>query len=317
MATEKINLYGRIYPIHQSPYLTASIEFEHPSIQDNRLRFRPVDLKVSGLSMSGRTLMPTKDIEFDPQPQILSLSARAQLSEGQVQPLGMMTLNPFCLSNDGQYYWDWHLTNSDIERIIEKNRHDSDLQIHLRFDGILGVQITGTGLVLFNIQGANHFKLSRSTWNTFLQVSGHTGEFIEVLPTTVIKSGDPSWNAAVKRLAGARRQLTVGYTYLALEECLSILEKVTPEPYNSKQWLNFLSELNIAPDSKREAIANLFAGVGTYLNKVGHHHSRTEKNENTQEHVRPPLDAYEAEILLAATHLVLTYIGKIQAEKHQ
>ena len=56
---------------------------------------------------------------------------------------------------------------------------------------------------------------------------------------------------------------------------------------------------------------SLFSGVSTFLNKIGHHRSKDQRDENGQL-ILMPLDHYEAEIMQLITHLVMVYLERLR-----
>jgi hypothetical protein len=118
----------------------------------------------------------------------------------------------------------------------------------------------------------------------------------------------PSWKDATARLQNARSHHRSGEDYDALRECLSALEAVVHAPYNKESWKQRLTKL---PDQKAEGLAELFSGVATYCNRVGHHRDRNARNA-AGDLAPMPLDHWEADLMLGAAQFVLTYAIRLR-----
>jgi hypothetical protein len=115
----------------------------------------------------------------------------------------------------------------------------------------------------------------------------------------------PEWATVQKDVQTALLALGRGEGHEALTQCLSALEKLKDAPYSRKSWQDAFD----VDAQKLEGLAALFAGLGTYLNKVGYHRSRTATS--TGENPKSPVDHWEAELAVAMSQLVLAYIRRL------
>lgn len=294
-----------------SPHVMATLEFEQPSPQIEP-KFIFNSIKFSGIYPTHPLHGPRGVPPCDASPVVIYVSATAHHHE-HISSLGTMSITPRTFSNDGSSRWMWELSYRDIEEIQERNYGDRDIRISYDIQVIVEAKFEDERRVI-HLSGSNYFTISRSNWNFFLQSSNYKGKFTDKLDLSSAVTGERSWEESARKLADARRQLQTGNTYAALEGCLAALESVTSAPYHAQRWEDYLVPVTAIPTQKREAIAKLFAGIGTYLNRVGHHHSRAERDINTDELMRPPLDAYEAEILVGITQLAVTYIERLKMQ---
>ncbi len=63
-------------------------------------------------------------------------------------------------------------------------------------------------------------------------------------------------------------------------------------------------------ENKDAALQRLTAGIASYLNKVGHHRSRTETDEQG-DWKESPVDHYEAEVLVSMTQLLVACLARV------
>jgi predicted AAA+ superfamily ATPase len=119
------------------------------------------------------------------------------------------------------------------------------------------------------------------------------------------------------QLQDARRALALGETHRALWHCLHLLEGWnTPAdqsnkrgafaPYMEDKWKGTFD----VDENKDAALQRLTAGIASYLNKVGHHRSRTETDEQG-DWKESPVDHYEAEVLVSMTQLLVACLARV------
>jgi hypothetical protein len=194
----------------------------------------------------------------------------------------------------------WHLAPHELQS-LEEQRAGRDLQIEL--------QVTGLAMVAGRespemAQGDVFLRIPKSDWATLLEKLEYMPGRVVALPISHYSS--PNWEQTMIRLAGARRAVEVGEGHEAMRECLTVLEGLHSSPYNPKAWEGMF---NVDPQ-KAEGLEQLFSGVATYLNKVGHHRSRSERDEDDVLR-QSRVEHYEAELLVAMTHLLLAYAARL------
>jgi hypothetical protein len=112
-----------------------------------------------------------------------------------------------------------------------------------------------------------------------------------------------AWNTAEIMLKDARRQLRDGEARDALGSALDQFEALVTQPYADDAWDSLLPAM---PSQKRDGLVAMLAGACTYLNKVGHHRSRSERDAEGQL-VEMPVDQWEGELGVGIAQLLLTY----------
>jgi hypothetical protein len=119
-----------------------------------------------------------------------------------------------------------------------------------------------------------------------------------------------SWADAERRLEPARRQLRAGEGSNALQSALKEFEAIVTAPYNPDSWKS--GQLVPMPEQKRDGVIRALSGLCTYLNKVGHHRSQTERNE--QGYLEEmPVDQWEAELVLGGAQFLLAVALRLKA----
>jgi len=209
------------------------------------------------------------------------------------------------------YPWVWWLPSSDLTR-LESLRAGSTMTLTLRCSGI--AQKVGTSQ-LIPVKGDAVVGVASSDWERILRavLDYQPKRWLE-LP---LESAHwPEWQTAVDQLQEARRALALGETHRALWHCLHLLEgwktpadqsgKQPIPPYTPAKWKGLFD----VDDNTDAGLQNLIAGIAYYLNKVGHHRSRTELDEhgNWKE---SPVDHYEAEVLVSMTQLLVAYLARL------
>lgn len=204
-------------------------------------------------------------------------------------------------------YWKWELNNEDIERANTQH-------------AVLGVQpftfvieITGVAKktdaanetvdVVALRSDSSRITIAFSEWEELIKGLGFT-----IPPSTAGLAGyatieHPSWSNAITHLDDARSQLRAGNDYNALQDCLGVLESIVSRPYSATEWTD---RLHMLPEQKVTGISEMFSGLATYCNKIGHHRSKEDLQQM-------PLDHWEAELVVATTQFVLAYALRLRS----
>jgi len=206
-------------------------------------------------------------------------------------------------------YWKWFLTHRDLES-IEASHSRVDAYRTVSFT----LEVSGLaqlGEVIWAIRGESQVTIPRSEWEDLvLRPLGYSvpPSWSELLPN-VERLGHPAWTDAVGRLEAARRLLRAGQARDALDAALDAFESVVTSPYLPESWLPVVSEL---PQQKQAGFTAMLGGICDYLNKVGHHRDRADRN--AQGHLQEmPVDQWEAEHVLGAAQLLLGMVLRYQA----
>jgi hypothetical protein len=215
-------------------------------------------------------------------------------------------MTPIGVAGSNPSYWKWELHDEDIERA---NAAHAQLGVHpfsfsVEITGVAKkINEEGQGVDIVALRSDNsQLTIAFSDWESLTNEMGYT-----VPPSTSGLAGfasteHPSWSDATDRLTDARAQLRAGEDYNALEDCLDALESLVSRPYIAADWEALTSAM---PEQKADGVAELFSGLATYCNKIGHHRSRDDLQQM-------PLDHWEAELVLAATQFVLTYALRLR-----
>ena len=106
----------------------------------------------------------------------------------------------------------------------------------------------------------------------------------------------------------ARSRLRAGEDYAALTSCLGEFEKLESKPYMAASWIPAIST---DPVQKQEGVAGLLAAHCTYLNKIGHHKDRKDRDAMGNL-LEMPLNHWEAELALASSQVLLAYAIRLK-----
>lgn len=207
---------------------------------------------------------------------------------------------------DGRIEWQWLLRSENLEAIHSDRAAlgHGPVRLMLRFDGAFqGKQ------GVFMVDGRASFEIPLSEWEVSLARLGYG-----VSPSAAgligsASSSDESWRDAGERLARARKHLRAGETREALTACLDAFGAVVHKPYDKKSWLTRFNE----PDQKIDGLTAALAGHCSYLNKVGYHRARDERDEDGNL-MEMPLDHWEAELAVGASHFWLAYALRAVSE---
>ncbi len=220
---------------------------------------------------------------------------------GQVQA-SLYAFNQY--SNNSR--WEWVFDSNDIST-IEKVR-SGDVSFEVEITTVIQIAENDTKILPFTGKGPIRFP--ETDWLSFIRHFGYSTKYGLSLPSSLLN--DKSWFQAFELLEDARLHMQRGKTHDALGQCLSIIESYMDSakrggPYSDKVWDELFHD--VIPQ-KKEGIVRLISGVSTYLNMVGHHrNSRQKENGNLP---RVPIDQYEAELLVAVSQLVVTYLERLR-----
>ncbi len=84
--------------------------------------------------------------------------------------------------------------------------------------------------------------------------------------------------------------------------CLRQFERIVTAPYSRDSWKGLFD----VPGQKEDGMVAALAGHCTYLNKVGHHRSRQERDQDGGL-VEMPVDQWEAELAVGTSQFLLAY----------
>jgi len=200
--------------------------------------------------------------------------------------------------------WPWPLLPEDVE-LIERGHNSqpaSPIYVDLFVDGIAQ---TADGV--FGVEGHASVKIEVSQWRRLLEQVGYSIAPSGLAALSAVALADDNWREAAKRLEPARDALVRGETHAALETCLGQLEGLETAPYKIETWKKCFAAM---PDQKGDSLAAWAAGLGTYLNRVGGHRSRDERDQEG-EVTSMPLDHWEAELTVAYTQILIAYLLRL------
>lgn len=222
------------------------------------------------------------------------------------RPIGRLSLIDW-LNQNPPGPWRWFVDPAEMAR-VEDVRSGSDLTLSIRGTGIGEITNTDDKSENCGLVFGNYVTVPHSTWERILTQLKYQPAIAVTLPKTLAHW--PEWAQVIGESQDAVRALSRGETHAALRSCLGLLEKLHAAPYTPESWGGFFD----VDGSKEAGLKALIAGVGTYLNKVGHHRSRTDRDAKG-DLLQSPVDHYEAEILVAMTQLLLAYIKRLPHKK--
>jgi hypothetical protein len=200
--------------------------------------------------------------------------------------------------------WDWELLPSDVE-ILERSRLSNPaapFYVQLFVEGVIQTQDG-----VFGVEGNASIKIEQSQWQRLMQQTGYSVAPSGLVSLSGAAIGDTAWLEAIGRLMAARSHLQRGEGYAALEACLDQLEAIVTNPYQPEAWKQRFVGL---PEQKADSLARWIAGHATYLNRVGHHRDRQERDDQG-DLVAMPLNQWEAELVVASTQFLLAYVLRL------
>jgi len=249
-------------------------------------------------------------MKSDPPADWVTMAATVRTNNPPTEPVGTVLIEhhqrppfpPLPLNRRTEVHWEWQLLPSDVE-LVERVRaaNDPAAPIWLGLD-VQAILATPEGVL--GVNGHTQITIELSLWQRLLTQLHYTTSPSGLAALSSSTYADPSWREAARRLEPARNHLRRGETYPALEACLSQLEAFVTAPYRDASWKERLASL---PDQKAIGVAGWLAGLGDYLNKVGHHRDRQER-EPAGDLAAMPADQWEAELAVASTQLAITYL---------
>lgn len=227
-----------------------------------------------------------------------------------IDDAGMLPIGP---SRSGPARWLWELLPEDVERVEMARAVQPAAPIYFQVDvrGIAKLlDPDGSAVDVVTIRGAtSQLIVELSQWERLLHQLDYSLPPSHPALAGLPSLEHPSWKDATTRLQNARSHHRSGEDYDALRECLSALEAVVHAPYNKESWKRQLASL---PEQKAEALAELFSGIATYCNRVGHHRDRSERN--TAGDLSPmPLEHWEADLMVGTAQFVLAYAVRLRS----
>jgi len=217
--------------------------------------------------------------------------------------------------NFGPAQWQWELLPEDVEHI------ENDPTVSA--NGIVGFQVGVNGLAKVTDAASGAFlgdicRLSGSAPQVTLEISEWErliGSIGYRLPSSQgsfasgVSRENPAWGATISRLSKARQHHRRGEDDDALRDCLNAFEALTAKPYSSDQWKQ---RFNSMPEQKARGLAELFSGLASFCNTVGHHRSDAGRDAEGN-YPSVPLDHWEADLILGASQFLLTYALRLKA----
>lgn len=217
---------------------------------------------------------------------------------------GVIEIDPRELpSRDGpaSLSWKWWLQPEDAEAIDgARTPTSTPLMLNLHVHG--AASINGA---LIPVHGNTQVDLPLHEWNQLKQALGASIPPSQQRLLSPMNLASPAWTKAVASLDGARARLTAGDSYHALQDIFDAFEVIVSQPYSRAAWLPLMEHV---PEQKREGIASALSGFLTAVNKVGRHRNR-------EDHEIMPLDAWEAELIVAVAHYLLAYAHRLTAKE--
>jgi len=236
--------------------------------------------------------------------EILFIQGQMTSSTEQVPPIfGHVFIEAKSFRTPYNIEWTWGLLAQDISA-IEAHRRENELQVCFSLNGIY----KENEREIYSFFGSSLTTIALSEWYKVLDKYTIAHNAAIQVPQSLFN--DQSWSTAADKLKNVNHLLWRGETRSALEECLSLIEGYVTNPYDRKEWDKCIDKDEHT--QRRDGLISLFSGISTFLNKVGHHRSKHERDENDQL-ILMPLDHYEAEIMQLITHLVVVYLERLRA----
>jgi hypothetical protein len=263
-------------------------------------------LDVEFFQEDNARLLPELDV---PQPRWIDLRAAIRLNqtpqykvgEVEIQLYDQPAFKPVPLNARTRVGWIWKLWPEDVERIEQARSLQPASPL------ILSIEVAGSVQLRDGVYGfagsSGSLNIATSDWETLLTSMGYTLGPSRLALVGGATRDAAAWHEAERRLEEARRHLRAGRDYEALVACLGELEGVVTGPYTEQSWKEIVDGF---PEQKGGSIARWFSGFATYLNRVGHHKDR-EQRDVQGDLLQMPLDHWEAELAVASAHFVLAY----------
>jgi hypothetical protein len=205
----------------------------------------------------------------------------------------------------GDVEWLWALRPEDLEGIEQAHQDAAKSPRYFKVNALGIIQIPeGT----FTVTGEGNFEVPVSEWTEYLTSLGYGVPPSLAALLTAGGASHSSWSEAERRLAPARARLRAGEDYVALTSCLGEFEKLVSKPYMAVSWQPLVQA---DPAQKQDGVAGLLAAHATYLNKIGHHKDRKDRDAMGNL-IEMPLNHWEAELALAASQVLLAYAIRLK-----
>lgn len=221
------------------------------------------------------------------------------------RPLGLLDVSEWWIQQSNSA-WKWILSDEDLAT-IERCRRGGDFAPSFSVTGLMETVPRGSpgpAKDLWPFHGGGRLRVAKSDWSDLLTT-------MKYVPTTSMRwpiqnANWPGWSEARQSLDAAVSHLTRGENYQALTSCLDALEKKRATPYLDGSWRGLF---DVEPE-KEDGLAKILSGLATYLNKVGHHRSKT-RRDASQDLARTSVEHWEAEILVGMSMLAMMYIQRL------
>jgi hypothetical protein len=201
----------------------------------------------------------------------------------------------------------WVLLPEDIERIELDHGIGSAPGAPWTFRVTVEGLSSGPNGVVASM-GDGTLTIAASDWETLVHQMGYGLGPTARSVLTQVSLDHASWREAEKRLTKARDRLRAGEGRAALRECLQQFEALAGKSYRVETWRRRWQ----MPEQKETGLAEALSGHCTYLNKVGYHLD-AEVDTTVGERLEMPLDQWEAELAVAASHHYLAYVLRLNA----
>ena len=161
---------------------------------------------------------------------------------------------------------------------------------------------------MIGVAGETSIELSADEWNTHLRTLRHETAPAIVALVREAAGRHPSWSEAEQRLRSAREALRTGSERVALAAAFKEFERLAAYPYRADEWKAVLADM---PDAKGQQLRELLAAHSELLSRVGRHLD-SEADGQTGERSELPLEYWEAELLIAASQVLLAYALRLR-----
>lgn len=201
--------------------------------------------------------------------------------------------------------WDWFLPPDEIEQTERDRAPNSANALPLRFRaaGLLRVDEQVVG-----VAGDTSIEMSAGEWSAHLRTLRYETAPAVVALAREAAARHASWSEAEQRLRPAREALRTGGERAALAGAFKEFERLANYPYRADEWEAVLAQM---PAAKGQQLRKLLAAHSGMLSRVGRHLD-SEADEQSGERGELPLEYWEAELLIAASQLLLAYALRLR-----
>lgn len=235
---------------------------------------------------------------------------RLEIGKIYIEPKAMLPLDNARTNTDK---WLWEVLPEDLELVESTHSHqtNSPFGFELEIKGLAKIHLpNGQASDIVPLQSSNgSFTIELSQWERLIKSLGYKTPPSQAALVGLSTLQHPSWEETIKKLGGARTHLRASEGYDALRDCLSALESIVSPPYKADAWKKRLVTL---PNQKANGLAELFSGMATYCNLIGHHLSRQERDAD-KHLLQMPLDHWEADLAVGAAQFVVAYALRLQS----